>query len=408
MNIPIRNISRQARVFTFQIILEYLNRPQDKLKFIHVAGTNGKGSVAATLNSILQEAGYKVGLYTSPHIQTVNERIQINSAPIPFTHMIQLENEIHEQYIKLGIKRPGKGYVQTGIALKYFAEEQVDIVIFESHIGGLYDPTNVIENTDLAIFTDIAIDHTDMLGETIEDISESKSFIIKNNSNVVLYTSKYPVANKIIKEKSIGHNFKETNFSKIKIKQNDFNGLVIDYKNYKDLKTPLLGDYQSNNLATVIEAIESLKEKGYNISNQAIYDGILKVNWPGRFEIYENYIFDVAHNPQGIKVLLDSLDFYFPNKKNIFVFNNYVDHDYTAMLDMIKNKAEKIYFTTVGYSRELNLNDLSLIYKGNYETNPDIRFIINELQNYDKNKYNIIFTGSFPIVGEAMNILKRE
>jgi len=401
------NLSRKIKSFVLQLILEVLDRPQDKLKFIHITGTNGKGSTAAMLSKILEDAGYKVGLYTSPHIRFVNERIQINSSPIPMLELRQLEQEVKSIYLRFGVT-PTEGFSQTAIALKYFADNNVDIVVFESHIGGLYDPTNIIKNTEVAVLTDIDADHFDVLGDTIEDIATNKSYIIKENSSVVLYPSKHNSVIEIIKEKSIGHKLTISDFSALCIKKNDMNGLIVDYKNYKDINLPLLGEYQSKNLAVVIDTIEFLINKGYNISKDNIYNGIKNTKWPGRFEIRDNMVLDVAHNPQGLQVLLDSINYYLPNKKNIFVFGNYTNHDYKEMLRMIEESgAEFVYFLKGRLKREVNPEVLSENYSGEHMVCDSIDQVFKLLSNYDKDKYNIIITGSFPVVAMAKNIIER-
>ena len=311
-------------------IMELLEHPEKKLNFIHVAGTNGKGSVCAMLSAILGAIGLKVGLFTSPHVFEYTERIKINDAQIDKEIFAQKIIEITELAPKNNIHLT-EFEILTAVAFDYFAQSKVDIVILETGLGGRLDATNVIEKNICSIITNIDLDHTERLGDTIEKIAYEKAGIIKENCPVVI-------------------NPKNRGFEVVKQAAKAKKSEVVKI-NHKDtaqnlLNSNLKGKYQQENLALVLETIKVLNEKGFNISKDRIEEGLKTVKHPCRFEFLEkeNIIIDGAHNPNGTKALRASLEDCFPNKKFSFIFGCLNNKDYPQMMKNLFKEEDEIYF----------------------------------------------------------------
>ena len=312
--------------------LQKLGNPQKNMKVIHIAGTNGKGSVASTLANILRCAGFNVGLYTSPHLVEYTERIRINNVEIlkeDFAKYVSNVCELADNLTEFEIL--------TAAAFKYFSDKKVDYVVLETGLGGRYDATNVCENT-LAIITSISLDHTDRLGDTYEKIAYEKAGIIKENSTVI--TASY---NKGFE--TIWHVAQEKNAKLICVDYevemeytNAQNYIVIDGKK---CEFPLLGLYQKQNLALVLEACKVL-----NINFEAIKKGLKTAKWAARLEYKKdkNILIDGAHNPDSALELKKSLDFYFKNEKKIFIYSTIDTKDYKAIADILFTKEDEIYY----------------------------------------------------------------
>ena len=353
--------------------LELLNNPQDSLKCIHVAGTNGKGSVCAMLESILREAGYKTGLYTSPHIWEYTERIKVSGIDISKEKFA----EYTEKVCALGVHLT-EFEILTVIAFLYFRDENVDIVVLETGLGGRLDATNVIKSNLCAIITQIDLDHTDRLGGTKDKIAYEKAGIIKPNCPVIT---------------SMG-------FEAIKDKADECNSMFIltspyvnpDYAEALSLK----GQHQIENLALVITAIEYLFK---NINSETIISGLKKVKHPCRFEYRknENLIIDASHNPNGITALRNNLDLYFPNENRRFVFGALNTKDYEKMMDILFREGDEIYLYGFNYPKACTFEELRAKCKYNAKeySNPEI---------LTKDRLNII-CGSFYMIGQ-MSFLK--
>jgi len=357
---------RKIRLYSLSIALDLMGNPQDKLKFIHMTGTNGKGSTSAMIASILQAAGYKVGLFTSPHIKEINENIQINFEPISFEDMTRIETEVYKIFNDIHSK-PFANAVRAAIAIKYFAEQNVDIVVFEVGAGGKNDPTNVIATTEAAVMVNMEIDHTNLFGDTLEEITYNKAHILKPGCDFILYPS-YQIVEDVMRKACADFNipFHKADFSQLTILRNDLHGQIINYKDYERICLPLLGDHQPYNMATAIEVIEVLINRGWSISKKDIYYGLSKLKWPGRLEVLRyapNIICDAAHNPQGLEVLFNSIDYYYPNKNKHFVFGCMRDKDILSMLKLLKNQATSVYFTKGEGIRPLKANKVLELYE---------------------------------------------
>ena len=322
--------------------LQKLGNPQKNMKVIHIAGTNGKGSVASTLANILRCAGFNVGLYTSPHLVEYTERIRINNVEISKEDFAKYVSDVCELSDNLT-----EFEILTAAAFKYFSDKKVDYVVLETGLGGRYDATNVCENT-LAIITSISLDHTDRLGDTYEKIAYEKAGIIKENSTVI--TASY---NKGFE--TIWHVAQEKNAKLICVDYevemeytNAQNYIVIDGEK---CEFPLLGLYQKQNLALVLEACKVL-----NINFEAIKKGLKTAKWAARLEYKKdkNILIDGAHNPDSAKELKKSLDFYFKNEKKIFIYSTIDTKDYKAIADILFTPDDEIYYLEFNHKNAVN------------------------------------------------------
>lgn len=319
-------------------LLLRMGNPEKKLKFIHIGGTNGKGSTAAMLASIMQKAGYKTGLYTSPYLYRFNERMQINGEQIS-----DEELGVVTEYVK-GIVDdmpigPSEFALVCCIAFEYFARQNCDVVILEVGMGGENDSTNVIECPEVAILTNIGLDHTEYLGNTIEEIALTKAGILKKNGVAVVYPTipkVEAVLQSICNQRSV--KMIVADFDNLVEHQHDLEGQVFSYRKRQDIFLPLLGEHQLKNAAVVLETIDVLIRKGWNISEDAICAGMEETKWPGRFEVLgvePIFIIDGGHNPQCMEALAKNITTYLVGRKVIALTGVLQDKDYREMYQPI-------------------------------------------------------------------------
>lgn len=319
-------------------LMEKLGNPQDKLNKIHIAGTNGKGSCSAFLNSVLISQGYKVGLFTSPSVYNFEERIRINNKNIKEDVLVDLMKKVREVAKELECF-PSDFELITAIAFLYFYIEKCDFVILEVGLGGRLDATNIIKNPLITLITSISFDHQQFLGNTLEEIAFEKAGILKENTDLILYSQSKEVMDtilKIAKEKNV--KVYKNDLEKIEVLQNNTFGEIINYKNYNNLKINLLGNHQIKNATVCLEAIYNLRKKGIKISDKSVYEGFETVKWPCRFEIirrHPDFILDGAHNVDGIDKFVKNIQFYYPKNKKVAIFGVLSDKDYNGMLKKI-------------------------------------------------------------------------
>ena len=325
-----------------QALCDKLGNPERELSVIHVAGTNGKGSAVAMLSSILKEAGYCVGTYTSPHLDRYNERFIINGQQISdddFAKEITLMKNICDELAEEGKDVPTLFEIVTGAAFHYFAEKKVDILILEVGLGGKYDATNIIPHPLLSLIMSISIDHTDFLGDSIEKIAAEKAGIIKKNCPVVLYSQDKIVYNIMwTKSQEMNAPLYSPQNAEVHISSQTLEGTVFSVKtdllNLPDLKLSMLGDYQIHNCITVLEACAVLQKNGLSLSEDAIRTGLKNARWAGRMEICGKdplILLDGAHNADGILQLAASIQTYFEQKKVTLILGVLGDKEYTKM-----------------------------------------------------------------------------
>ncbi|MCL2577391.1 MAG: bifunctional folylpolyglutamate synthase/dihydrofolate synthase [Defluviitaleaceae bacterium] len=343
-------------------LMRLLDDPQKKMKFIHIAGTNGKGSTAAMLASVLAESGYKTGLYTSPYIEKFNEMIQINGKYISGKEIITLVEHLKKQQMS---DSPTEYEIITALAFLHFFWEKCDIVVLEVGMGGRLDSTNVIETPEVAVITAIGLDHMVQLGGTVEKIASEKAGIIKKDGLVVCHPQVDTVEN-VISEKCIEMNssviFAESDL--IMLAEAKLDGQIFSYKGHDNLKIPLLGEHQLRNAAVVIETVGILRSRGWDIPKSALENGLRKTKWLCRFQVIQKeplLIIDVAHNPQGMQVTLETLKKICNGKKPIFIFGVLSDKDYEKMVELLIPHAKKFYLVTPKSSRALPAVELGKV-----------------------------------------------
>ncbi len=393
-------------------LLEKFNNPHTKYKSILIAGSNGKGSVAKTLSTILTEAGYKVGLYTSPHLVDIKERIVVNGENIPEDILLEkikvLRNLMKESPYEF---YPTFFEAMTVIAFSYFADVGIDFLVCEVGLGGRFDATNVLPSL-MEIITPIGLEHIHLLGKTYSEIANEKAGIIKEDS-VVVTAAQHKEALSVIKDKAKAKN------SKLYLYRKDFttrkrgvsiNGQQFDFyssKKYINISTSLLGEHQIGNMALVLESLILLQEKGIKIYDEAVYTGMSKVKWPCRFQlIRENPIMlmDGAHNYDGVKILLKTLKEVFPKTKFSFVVSILKSKDWKKMLQSIQRfqDIEEIVFTKSTTERAVDPQLLASYIK---RKNLKIKVIPDYEQAYlyvTKRPKNVCICGSLYLCGNIL------
>ena len=343
-------------------LLEKMGNPQDFLKYVHIAGTNGKGSTAAMTASILQKAGYRTGLYTSPYIYRFNERMQINGEQISDEDVIAITEYVKPLADSME-ESPTEFELVCCIAFEYFKRKQCDIVVLEVGLGGEFDATNVIHAPEVAVITNIGLDHTDVLGTTIEQIAQAKAGIFKEGGNAVVYRglpSVEAVFESVCAEKNIS--LKKADFDSLKLNSLDLFGQNFDCGNRKNIQLPLLGDHQLHNASVVLSVADTLIEKGWNITEENIYEGIRDVSWPGRFDIVCRdplFIIDGGHNPQCLEALVKNIEDYLAGKKVIAITGVLADKDYSDMYQPVMPLIDEFVCITPDNPRKMEAADLA-------------------------------------------------
>ena len=348
-------------------LCEALGNPQDSLKFIHVAGTNGKGSFCAMTESILRHAGYKVGLFTSPYIVEFNERMRIDGENISNDELCELVEIVKPVAEKMSDK-PTEFELITALAFLYFKRNNCDVVVLECGLGGRLDATNIINDPILSVITGIALDHTSILGNTVGEIAAEKAGIIKIGIPV-LWCGSDPDADKVISDKAeeLGAPMTRVDRSTLKIKEMTLGGTTFDFGGRENLSLSLLGTYQPLNATNVLSVIDILKKSGYDIPERAVYDGLKAVKWPARFEIISNeplIIADGGHNPEGIDSAVSSIERYFGDERVAIITGVMADKDYRYMANRIASVARMVFCLTPDNPRALKAEEYSSVFKG--------------------------------------------
>lgn len=330
-----------------------LENPQKELKFIHVAGTNGKGSVSAYIAAVLQEAGYRVGRYISPVIFGYRERIQVNGQKITKKALCQRVEQIKticDGMVCEGLPQPTSFEIETALGFLYFLEKNCDIVVLETGMGGLLDATNIVENTVAAVLTSISMDHMKFLGNTLEEIAEQKSGVMKRGCAVVSADQKSEIAGVILrKAKDMSCSVAFVDPRKICNVQYGLERQRFDYGSRKKLEISLAGRYQVENAALAVEVIDVLGEKGFSVTEEQLRKGLRETRWPGRFTMIKKrpiFIVDGAHNEDAAKRLAESVTFYFTNRKIIYIMGVLRDKEYDKIIALTHTYADHIITVT--------------------------------------------------------------
>ena len=337
-------------------LLGRLGDPQKELKFVHIAGSNGKGSTAAMLASVLTAAGLKTGLYTSPHLWRFNERFQVDGVPIPEEDLADITTRVLE-----AAEDETEFELMTAIGMIWFLRAQCDIVVLETGLGGRLDSTNVIDRPEVAVITHIGLEHTELLGDTLDKIAAEKAGIIKRGCDAVLYEQGfdlYCLFENICKFWDSGLSMTVDPV----VLSSGLEGQVFTYREKGPYRISLLGEYQVRNAAVVLETVNVLRTQGWNISEEAVVRGLAQAQWPGRLELAwnsPNVILDGGHNPQCMEALARSLQGLYPGKKLIFLTGVLADKDWNAMMGELLPLAKRFYTITPESPRALPAVELA-------------------------------------------------
>jgi dihydrofolate synthase / folylpolyglutamate synthase len=391
-------------------LCEELGNPQNDFESIHTAGTNGKGSTCAMIEATLRRAGYKTGLYTSPHFIDFSERIQIGGKTIDpefvcwFTQKIKpLADSLHATFFE----------VTTSLAYSYFSKEKVEFAVMETGMGGRLDATNILKPL-LCVITPIALDHMQYLGSTLEQIAGEKAGIVKERTPVVL-AEMDAVAKQVclLKAQELHSPVLFANsflpVERIEQAENGYNVFARLECRPFSFFLPLCGKHQIGNAQTAITALVQLKKMGYPISDEMISQGISKTRWPGRFEIVKKdpaMVLDVSHNPQGAQTLVSTFQSFFPGKRPLFVIGMMADKDYAAFLEALKPLKGRFIVTKPGTARAAETNEMaSKIPFAPVEQIPEVAKAVEKALKTANPNEVIVVTGSFYTAGEAMTCL---
>ena len=399
-------------------LLELCGHPERELRFVHIAGTNGKGSTAAMLDSICRCAGIKTGLYTSPYIVRYNERIQAEGQQIPDETLVRLTEYLAGLTEQMEVP-PSEFEFGTVLAFLYFKEQGCDLVILETGLGGAFDSTNVIENPLLCIITALGFDHTAQLGSTMSEIAEAKAGIIKSGVPVVFYGDNKEgesVIRRCCEAKEAALFMPDFEMLVCESVGGVKEPQIFSYKDRKKLSLALRGLYQQKNAAVVLEAVEQLRLQGVVLPEPAIREGLCRVVWQARLEVLRErplLLADGSHNPQGMEATVESLRCFFPGKRLQFVFGAMTDKELDVMLPMFLPLAKKVYLTAPSMPRAEAPEKLLLLCKGlcipeekpEFVICPKIRDVLPYLQMEPEDEI-IIVIGSLYLVGELKQVLQ--
>ncbi|MHC1683572.1 MAG: folylpolyglutamate synthase/dihydrofolate synthase family protein [Clostridiaceae bacterium] len=402
-------------------ILEILGNPQENLKLIHIAGTNGKGSTSAMLSQILIESGYKTGMFTSPYIEEFEERIQINNVNIPKERLCEIISKLKiaiDEVIALGFDHPTEFEIITCAMFLYFFEEKIDIGVIEVGLGGRLDSTNVI-NPILTIITSISFDHMNILGNTLEEIAMEKAGILKNKVPLVLYPQEEnskQVILKIASSKDAKVTLVDRECGKfLKVIDNGqsvLQKIQIQTNKTYTLNLALLGKHQILNAAVVIRVVETLEDYNFKITEENIKIALEKVTWKGRLEIMRRnplIVIDGAHNLGGIESLVDNVNIYFKYKNIKLILGILSDKEVYKMVEKITTIAEKVYTVTPNSERGELASELKNVvdcYNKNVESYADYSEALNNAIKDSSENDLILISGSLYMIGDMRKLIK--
>lgn len=329
-----------------------LGDPQEGLKFVHIAGTNGKGSVSAYIASVLKCGGYHVGRYISPTIFEYRERIQVNDRPIARSALCRYMEQVKEacdEITALGLPHPTPFEIETALGFLYFQEKRCDIVVLETGMGGLLDATNVVENTLVAVLTSISMDHMKYLGETLGEIAAQKAGIIKAGARVAVLAQSQEVMEVIGKKCQEMHC--SVSIARTEDARHVHYGLEKQWFDYGGARVEiaLAGKYQIDNAVLALTALKALGEAGFPVAEQKLREGMLGTVWPGRFTVVGRkpwFIVDGAHNEDAARRLAESVAFYFKDKRIIYIMGVLRDKEYGKIISLTHSLAEQIITVT--------------------------------------------------------------
>ena len=399
-------------------LMKRLGNPQDQLKYIHVAGTNGKGSVIAYLYTTLTKAGYHVGRYISPSVYSYRDKIETEGKPISrekFAEQTTRVAAVIEEMTAEGLAHPTPFEIETAVAFLFFAEEKCDPVILEVGMGGITDATNLITTTELAVLVPISMDHQSFLGNTISEIAEKKAGIIKPGSSVVTIGQETE-ALEVIKKTGAeaGTDVCVADVSEAEVLEADFTGQRFCYKG-EEYALSLAGSYQTENAVLALEALRILDERGYHTTLEQRKEGLWATRWNGRLTIIHKdplFIVDGAHNPAAADMLEDSVRKYFKDRRLFFIMGVFKDKDYPYIIRKLCPYAEQILaIETPDNPRALPAEELAEAirpYNANVRAEKNISRAVEELCEMAGKDDVILSFGSLSFIGEITRIVNAE
>jgi len=411
------NISRMNR------LLAGLGNPHKSLRSVHIAGTKGKGSTAAMLGAMLSNCSKTVGLYTSPHLVNIRERIQVNGEMISEQDMTRLMAEIAPVVKKLASAQPTFFEIMTAMAFLYFVEREVDLAIVETGLGGRLDSTNVVK-PEVCAMTSISYDHMGQLGSTLEKIAEEKAGIFKPGIPAVSAPqadSVRSVLTRIAAKNKTPLRFagKEIEFS-YRFESSRVAGphtrvsLISGDTRFEHLHVPLPGDHQAINCGLALSVMAILKERGFEIDDQLAIEGLAKARLPGRMEIvYDNprIMIDGAHNAASVQALMRAIGQHVPYDSMVVIFGCRADKDVAGMLSHIQLGADKVIFTDGGMPRSCDPHELSVQYSelcGKMaQVGPTLEEALEIAERAVTREDLICITGSFALIGRAKQLVQK-
>lgn len=393
-------------------LMRRLGNPQDKLKFIHIAGTNGKGSVLAYLSTILKKAGYRTGRYVSPTLFSYRERIQVDGDMIgreDLARLTEIVRDASEDMERDGLAHPTSFETETAVAWLYFVEKNCDIVVLETGMGGKLDATNIVRTTVLEILTPVSMDHMEFLGDTLAAIAGQKAGIIKPHTTVVSAPQEADAMEVI--EKTC----REKECTLYTVDQGCLSDVVygwdrqkLSYRNWKDVEISLAGRYQIQNAMTALEAVNALRELEYKIADSDVYEGMRETVWRGRFTVIRKnpaVILDGAHNPAAARELKASLEQYFSGRTLRYIFGMFRDKDHEKVIELTAPLAEHII--TVETPDNVRATPAETLKKEVAEVNPSVEAAKSIADAVEKTFSQaspedvIVIFGSLSFLGEA-------
>lgn len=406
---------------SISLLLAELGNPQDHLKFVHVAGTNGKGSVSTMLSAILTEAGYQTGLYTSPALEAFNERIRLNGVPVPddvLTHLTARLKTACDALVDRGEPHPTGFEIETAMAFLYFYEQHADICVIEVGMGGRLDATNIIPSPEVCVLMSISLDHTDYLGSTLAEIAAEKAAIIKSGSDVVIYPN-LPEAQTVLEmaARTVGRKVVCVSPEHIRRLSQSLDGQVLCYQKEQGIdglstfRLNLLGEHQILNCLTVLETIQLLIERGFTVTADQIEKALASVVFHGRFEILNRepiILIDGAHNPGGIEYFVENIKTYFPGHKINLYFGMLADKDFDLALDLLMPVTEDVHTLTPANDRAMPADKMAAHIHARYGKKVNFYQTIDDaVASVDLNATDRInvFVGSLYMIGVARTAL---
>lgn len=396
-------------------LAEKLGNPQEQLKFIHIAGTNGKGSTAAFLSSVLTCAGYRTGLFTSPFITEVQEMFRLNDRNITNTELAEYTTRVKTaigEMLQEGMEHPTQFEALTALAFLYYYEKRCDLVVLEAGMGGRLDATNLISKAEVSVITRIAMDHMAFLGDTLPAITLEKAGIIRDQGKVVTYPQEAS-ALETLKEVC-----KERNASLVQADTDELTDVILkkgllafSHSRFGRLETSIVGVHQVNNAAVALKVIEVLIQSGYSILPGHVHQGFLKASWPGRFELIRtepDFYVDGGHNPDGICSFIDTFSRVYPGRKAIIIFGVMKDKDYETMVKELSVIADRFIAVTPDTPRALAADNLSKVmskYCQHVECSDTIKKAVDKAINMASTEDIIASLGSLYYIGQVRAIV---